>query len=272
VLHKWLYDRKGRVLTAEDIMHYQRVVAALSLTRSLMDEIDALIAEHGGFPLAGSIDVPHDPDNDPQDIAINDISSNNNIDKDETMPDEIELDAEDEAILDVVWDEIGKRKAAERAARDAERLPINDDKDHDESEDITMSKNDWQEQQPKLIYVAGDQLPLSAANHSDQEDEDGQPIGPDSAVEIDSAGPLSADTALTRAEGIEVEIEVDDPEATPRLLKPFDPSKIRMNSQQMSLDPLIKRMQDERMSIPNYQRSAGIWTDTKKSRLGSVKE
>ena len=45
VLDKWLKDRKGRVLSFEDIMHYQRIVVALSETRRIMQEIDALIPE-----------------------------------------------------------------------------------------------------------------------------------------------------------------------------------------------------------------------------------
>ncbi len=60
VLHKWLYDRRaqggesGRTLTDEELNHYQRVVVALHLTRQLMDDIDTVIEEHGGFPLVGS--------------------------------------------------------------------------------------------------------------------------------------------------------------------------------------------------------------------------
>jgi predicted helicase len=45
VLDKWLKDRKGRKLSFEDIMHYQRIVVALSKTRRIMQEIDALIPE-----------------------------------------------------------------------------------------------------------------------------------------------------------------------------------------------------------------------------------
>lgn len=43
VCEKWLKDRKGRVLSAEDISHYQRVVVALHETIRLMSEIDAAI-------------------------------------------------------------------------------------------------------------------------------------------------------------------------------------------------------------------------------------
>ena len=49
---KWLKDRKGRVLTADDIVHYQKIVAALVETSSLMAEIDEIIEAHGGWPAA----------------------------------------------------------------------------------------------------------------------------------------------------------------------------------------------------------------------------
>jgi type I restriction-modification system DNA methylase subunit len=39
---KWLKDRKGRVLTSDDIRHYERIVAILLETRRLMSEIDAI--------------------------------------------------------------------------------------------------------------------------------------------------------------------------------------------------------------------------------------
>ena len=57
VLYKWLYDRRetrtepGRVLTQQDIAHYQRIVAALKETIRLMNEIDAVIDDHGGWPI-----------------------------------------------------------------------------------------------------------------------------------------------------------------------------------------------------------------------------
>lgn len=51
VCQKWLKDRKGRKLTFDDLAHYQRIVAALAATIRLMAEIDAVIDEHGGWPL-----------------------------------------------------------------------------------------------------------------------------------------------------------------------------------------------------------------------------
>lgn len=59
VCEKWLKDRAGkggknpgpgRVLTEDDILHYRRVVTALTETRRLMAEIDAEIDKHGGWP------------------------------------------------------------------------------------------------------------------------------------------------------------------------------------------------------------------------------
>jgi len=50
VCNKWLKDRKGRTLTADDINHYQRIVVALSETIRLMAEIDEVIDRHGGWP------------------------------------------------------------------------------------------------------------------------------------------------------------------------------------------------------------------------------
>ena len=51
VCEKWLKDRKGRTLSAEEIEHYQRVVVALNETIRIMGEIDAVIEEHGGWPI-----------------------------------------------------------------------------------------------------------------------------------------------------------------------------------------------------------------------------
>ncbi len=51
VCEKWLKDRKGRQLAFSDLQHYQRVVAALAETITLMEQIDEVIEEHGGWPI-----------------------------------------------------------------------------------------------------------------------------------------------------------------------------------------------------------------------------
>jgi predicted helicase len=50
VCEKWLKDRKGRKLSKEDVVHYQKIIVALSETIRLMAEIDKVIEGHGGWP------------------------------------------------------------------------------------------------------------------------------------------------------------------------------------------------------------------------------
>ena len=45
VLAKWLKDRKGRILNFDDLIHYQRVAAALQRTLQIQREIDEAIGE-----------------------------------------------------------------------------------------------------------------------------------------------------------------------------------------------------------------------------------
>lgn len=40
---KWLKDRKGRILNYEDVMHYQKIIKALSETHTIMQHIDEII-------------------------------------------------------------------------------------------------------------------------------------------------------------------------------------------------------------------------------------
>jgi hypothetical protein len=48
VLEKWLKDRKGRTLSDDDLLHYQKIVVALTQTITTMTEIDEAIGE---FPI-----------------------------------------------------------------------------------------------------------------------------------------------------------------------------------------------------------------------------
>ena len=63
VCEKWLKDRKGRVLSAEDIAHYQKIVVALQQTIRLMAEIDVVIDAHGGWPgaFASGVETSSEP-------------------------------------------------------------------------------------------------------------------------------------------------------------------------------------------------------------------
>ena len=49
---KWLKDRKGRTLTADDVRHYRMMCGALAETQVLMGRIDDAITDAGGWPLA----------------------------------------------------------------------------------------------------------------------------------------------------------------------------------------------------------------------------
>ena len=47
----WLKDRKGRILSYEDITHYRRICAALAEAPRVMARIDEAIESRGGWPL-----------------------------------------------------------------------------------------------------------------------------------------------------------------------------------------------------------------------------
>lgn len=50
VCEKWLKDRKGLILSTEDIEHYNKIIVALNETIRIMKEIDEVIEKHGGWP------------------------------------------------------------------------------------------------------------------------------------------------------------------------------------------------------------------------------
>ena len=50
VCDKWLKDRKGRKLSDNDINHYQKIISSLTQTLEIMDGIDVVVEEHGGWP------------------------------------------------------------------------------------------------------------------------------------------------------------------------------------------------------------------------------
>lgn len=51
VCEKWLKDRRERELSAEDIVHYGKVVSALGETIRIMREVDEVIESAGGWPI-----------------------------------------------------------------------------------------------------------------------------------------------------------------------------------------------------------------------------
>ncbi|RPH61883.1 MAG: hypothetical protein EHM81_03350 [Chloroflexi bacterium] len=48
---KWLKDRRGRELSAEEIVHYGKVVTALGETIRLIGDVDGVIEVNGGWPV-----------------------------------------------------------------------------------------------------------------------------------------------------------------------------------------------------------------------------
>jgi hypothetical protein len=50
VCDKWLKDRRGRTLSVDDVETYRRLVAAVSETITLMEQLDEILDEAGGLP------------------------------------------------------------------------------------------------------------------------------------------------------------------------------------------------------------------------------
>jgi predicted helicase len=57
VAEKWLKDRKGRLLSFEDVMQYHEIIAALVRTLELQTELDALVDRSGGWPWAPALPI-----------------------------------------------------------------------------------------------------------------------------------------------------------------------------------------------------------------------
>ncbi|NVM27820.1 MAG: N-6 DNA methylase [Candidatus Helarchaeota archaeon] len=50
VCQKWLKDRKGRSLKEYEILHYRKIIGAITRTIQIMNEIDNTIENYGGWP------------------------------------------------------------------------------------------------------------------------------------------------------------------------------------------------------------------------------
>lgn len=69
------------------------------------------------------------------------------------------------------------------------------------------------------------------------------------------------------SDGVEIEVE-DEKRPVSEKIRPFDPSKIDIAMQQISLDALIKRIKNEEINLnTDFQRKSGLWTSTQKSQL-----
>jgi hypothetical protein len=63
-------------------------------------------------------------------------------------------------------------------------------------------------------------------------------------------------------------IEQEEIESEGQITQPFDPTLMRVETKQMSLDALITRIREGELDLePGFQRKAGIWKDEAQSRL-----
>lgn len=68
----------------------------------------------------------------------------------------------------------------------------------------------------------------------------------------------------------DVEPDVDDNNAVPvsNIIQPFDPSKINILMDKMTMDSIIKRIKNKELEFnTDFQRKAGLWNNTQKSQL-----
>lgn len=71
--------------------------------------------------------------------------------------------------------------------------------------------------------------------------------------------------ALDEGVGVEHEPEL---EGETREIDPFDPTFIRIETKTITVDLILRRINGEAIDLqPDFQREAGIWDDTRKSRL-----
>ncbi|MBD2768056.1 DUF262 domain-containing protein [Hymenobacter sp. BT664] len=83
--------------------------------------------------------------------------------------------------------------------------------------------------------------------------------------------PIAAEAVTEPSQtGVEVEdIEGDPQDATGEsIIQPFDPKKIQVSIQQLTVDSIIKRIANDEIDLTTpFQRAAGLWKDQEQSRL-----
>jgi len=66
----------------------------------------------------------------------------------------------------------------------------------------------------------------------------------------------------------EEDIAFEDTDFKEKITEPFDPSKIRVESKQLSVDWLLNRIKEGELELtPDFQRKAGLWKDDAQSQL-----
>lgn len=86
-------------------------------------------------------------------------------------------------------------------------------------------------------------------------------------VALPAADEATTESSQTGVEEEDMEGDADDPGAG-SISQPFDPKKIQVNIQQLTLDGIIKRIKYEEIDLATpFQRAAGLWKDQEQSRL-----
>ena len=78
---------------------------------------------------------------------------------------------------------------------------------------------------------------------------------------------MAAERPMDQADDDGLEVEQEDAEAV-AITRPFDPEKIKIRTTPLLVDQLVSRVNHREIDLaPDFQRLAGIWGDTQKSRL-----
>ncbi len=69
------------------------------------------------------------------------------------------------------------------------------------------------------------------------------------------------------SDGVEIEVENEKKPASEKI-RPFDPSKIDISMQPITMDSLTKRIKNKEINLnTDFQRKSGLWSGTQKSQL-----
>ena len=86
-------------------------------------------------------------------------------------------------------------------------------------------------------------------------------------VALATAETTITEPSQTGVETEDIEGDLQDPDAS-TLGQPFDPKKIQVSIQQLTLDSIIKRIKHEEINLSTpFQRAAGLWKVQEQSRL-----
>lgn len=86
-------------------------------------------------------------------------------------------------------------------------------------------------------------------------------------VSLPKAAEAAIESSQTGVESEDIEGDLQDPTAG-TIIQPFDPKKIQVSIQQLTVDSIIKRIVNDEIDLTTpFQRAAGLWKDQEQSRL-----